>query len=202
MGRRYYIEVTCSDCGAKYQKRKDLLKVWSGKCMSCSRITTGMGSHYITVICKDCGVEYKKRADSTKVWNGRCRSCTSKEVASRPGAKERMSKAAKKLVAELGGIDNRGQKHWNWKGGISSERKSAMAKMKYKNWRTSVFQRDDYTCQICGSRGGELQADHIKPWATYKDKRYDLSNGRTLCKPCHLKTPTWGIKGMLAQMHD
>lgn len=62
----------------------------------------------------------------------------------------------------------------------------------YKNWRTSVFQRDNFTCQECGERGGELNADHIKPFAFFPELRLELSNGRTLCIDCHKKTDTWG----------
>ena len=52
-------------------------------------------------------------------------------------------------------------------------------------WRESVFKRDDYTCQMCKVRGTYLEADHIKPWAFFPDLRFELSNGRTLCRPCH-----------------
>ena len=57
-----------------------------------------------------------------------------------------------------------------------------------KEWREAVFQRDDFTCQMCGIRGTYLEADHIKPWAFFPDLRFELSNGRTLCRPCHDKT--------------
>lgn len=55
----------------------------------------------------------------------------------------------------------------------------------YKEWRKSVFARDDYTCQHCGQVGGELNAHHIKPYAKYKKLRYETSNGLTLCVSCH-----------------
>lgn len=55
-------------------------------------------------------------------------------------------------------------------------------------WRMAVFERDDYTCQICGIRGTYLEADHIKPFAYFPELRFELSNGRTLCRPCHDKT--------------
>ena len=55
----------------------------------------------------------------------------------------------------------------------------------YKKWRTLVFKRDDYTCQHCGIRGGELNAHHVKPFAKYKNLRYDVDNGLTLCVECH-----------------
>lgn len=55
----------------------------------------------------------------------------------------------------------------------------------YKKWRKSVFERDDYTCQICGKKGCELNAHHIKSFSRYPNFRYDVSNGITLCKKCH-----------------
>ena len=61
-----------------------------------------------------------------------------------------------------------------------------------REWRTAIFKRDDYTCQMCGERGGRLQADHIEPVALRPDLRFDLDNGRTLCVPCHKDTPTYG----------
>lgn len=78
-----------------------------------------------------------------------------------------------------------GENHPNWKGGISSERCKAYYSLEYKEWRESVFKRDNYTCQLCGIRGVELNADHIKKWSLYPDLRYDVSNGQTLCTTCH-----------------
>lgn len=65
---------------------------------------------------------------------------------------------------------------------------------KMQDWRIAVFERDNYTCQKCGKRGGYLQADHIKPFAYFPELRTVLSNGRTLCKPCHLETDTYAKK--------
>jgi 5-methylcytosine-specific restriction endonuclease McrA len=52
-------------------------------------------------------------------------------------------------------------------------------------WRKKVFERDNWTCQFCGVRGGRLEADHIKPWAYFEELRFSVTNGRTLCRPCH-----------------
>ena len=55
----------------------------------------------------------------------------------------------------------------------------------YEIWRKEVFARDNYTCQDCGTRGGNLEAHHIKTFLKYKKLRYAVSNGTTLCKLCH-----------------
>lgn len=92
-------------------------------------------------------------------------------------------------------------KHNFWKGGISvftrSERANFQSTFEYKQWRKSVFERDDFTCQICDKRGGWLEADHIKSYAKYPTMRLEVENGRTLCRPCHLKTPNFGNKSLL-----
>jgi hypothetical protein len=55
----------------------------------------------------------------------------------------------------------------------------------YAEWRTSVFERDSYNCADCGQHGGSLQAHHLDAFHWCEEKRYDVSNGVTLCKTCH-----------------
>lgn len=85
----------------------------------------------------------------------------------------------------------RGEHTGNWKGGVTSKNTLIRNSNKYKNWRESVFKRDNYTCQFCGKCGGKIQADHIAPFATYPELRFSLDNGRTLCIDCHKKTPNY-----------
>lgn len=68
------------------------------------------------------------------------------------------------------------------RGGSGAERNMP----EYIEWRSAVYERDGYTCQECGAQG-ELNAHHIKTWASHPELRFDVSNGVTLCKDCHAK---------------
>jgi hypothetical protein len=59
--------------------------------------------------------------------------------------------------------------------------------VEYKQWRNAVFERDNYTCQHCGQKGGKLNAHHIKPFSDYPHLRLEVNNGITLCTECHKK---------------
>jgi len=63
-----------------------------------------------------------------------------------------------------------------------------------REWRIKVFERDSYTCQKCGKKGGRLQAHHIKPYKKHPKLRWDINNGETLCLECHKKTDSYGWK--------
>ena len=93
------------------------------------------------------------------------------------------------------------ENHWNWKGGITT--KDKLERIKFRKYiQKKVFERDNYTCQICDEQGGKLQVDHIQSWAEYVELRFNIENCRTLCQECHyeitFKKPmpqtikTWG----------
>ena len=55
-----------------------------------------------------------------------------------------------------------------------------------------VFERDNYTCQCCGSRSSKnnpikINAHHINNYYSDIDNRYNIDNGITLCEKCHKK---------------
>lgn len=102
---------------------------------------------------------------------------------------KKFSEDHKKKISEA----LKGEKHPNWKGGITPKNVSIRFSPEYKLWRKAVFERDKYTCIWCGSsKSGTLQADHIKPFAYYPEIRFAIDNGRTLCKTCHMTTDTYG----------
>jgi len=77
-------------------------------------------------------------------------------------------------------------KMWDRRGRTFNS-KTRMYDAKLKDWRKDVFERDNWTCQLCGKRGGNIEAHHKKGWAKYPKLRYKLNNGITLCIPCHKK---------------
>jgi len=79
---------------------------------------------------------------------------------------------------------HKGEAHWNWKGGISKINRG----QDYRaiQWRKDVLVRFNFTCQLCGIRGGRLSAHHILGWAKYPEYRYDLENGLCLHYTCHM----------------
>jgi hypothetical protein len=79
----------------------------------------------------------------------------------------------------------RGPDNPAWKGGKTPAIARCRDTLDYKQWRISVFQRDDYTCQICSQRGGPLVAHHIFSYTYYPDLRFLVSNGATICRSCH-----------------
>lgn len=93
-------------------------------------------------------------------------------------------------------LGRRGSLARNWQGGKTAMNTIIRYSTESKQWRQAIFERDDYTCQGCGARSGNgvavvLHADHIKPFAYFPELRFELTNGRTLCRECHKKTPTY-----------
>jgi hypothetical protein len=79
------------------------------------------------------------------------------------------------------------EKHPNWKGGITEENHLARCSVEFKEWRKQVFERDKYTCQNCGDKKKYLHPHHIKDFANHVELRFNVDNGITLCKDCHMK---------------
>lgn len=72
-----------------------------------------------------------------------------------------------------------------WNGGTTLINKKIRASLEYVLWRKSVFERDNYTCQKTGIKGGTLHPHHIKNFAEYPELRFSIDNGITLNKESH-----------------
>lgn len=117
----------------------------------------------------------------------------------------------KKKISEANKGRFVGEKGSNWKGGKTKIQLLIRNSVDYVNWRTSVFERDNYTCVKCGQKGGKLNADHypkyfsdlldefnIKNIVDAKNCKelWSVKNGRTLCLACHKETENYGWKSI------
>jgi len=102
-------------------------------------------------------------------------------------------------------LSHKGSKSYLWKGGITPILKKIRNSTKYNEWRQSIYIRDDFTCQICGEKGGRLNAHHknksfselieevsqnlplmdLYEGAMLYTPFWNMKNGITLCKKCH-----------------
>ena len=194
-----FIERVCVECnktftfkpvfthGYKCWKRKDP-RHCSNKCFKKERVE---------ISCLLCGKKRKVPPSVIEIGSGLycSRKCLSLSNWANPEYR-------KKLIIKHREITMRGEKSPFWKGGLTSKNLLIRGSSEYRQWRKSVFKRDDWTCQWCGERGGNLNADHIKPFCLFPDLRFNIDNGRTLCKPCHLKTDTWGNKALTYNKHE
>ena len=79
-----------------------------------------------------------------------------------------------------------GKNSYSWKGGITSEHDKIRHSEIYNQWRLSIYERDLYKCQKCGSKKNII-AHHIKYFSRYPELRFDKNNGITLCRSCHFE---------------
>lgn len=80
----------------------------------------------------------------------------------------------------------RGEKNPNYNPDRTHEQRTQERKThENTHWRTSVFEKDNYTCQKCNTTGGNLNAHHLNSWHWFEEGRYDTDNGVTLCVGCH-----------------
>lgn len=161
---------------------------------------------YAKGLCRSCYSETIRRRGTCSECGGRtcrvsytiCQPCRNK--IEKPHLGHHHSEDVRKVISEKVAGKLTGNKHPQWKGGITPLNQRIRGSVKYKQWRDEVFKRDDYTCQSCGKRGGDMNADHILPFFAFPKLRLDVNNGRTLCVECHRATKTYGRQVLQFQL--
>lgn len=175
----------CHICNVEFKRPKNpnrVFKYCSTKCMGKDKAKAKRHSEYMSANC----VAWNKGMKGMQPWMN----------ISGLNSGEPWNKGLKGVLKAWNkgkkNIHFTGNKNPNWKGGVTKENEIIRKSIEYKEWRRLVFERDSYTCKHCGdNKGGNLQADHIKPFAYFPELRFDVDNGRTLCKECHKKTDTY-----------
>ena len=149
----------------------------------------------------------KIKTNNARYWLGKKRAPVSQETREKLrlalSGRSRPPEVREKIILNM----PRGKQHHAWAGGRTPLRERIWHSPEYRAWRTAVFKRDNYVCTGCFKQSGVLNADHYPKTLrqilidnkikTTMDARkcrelWDVSNGRTLCLPCHRKTATWG----------
>lgn len=155
--------VECDYCGKKCYKSNHYLE--ENKHYYCSRECSDKGkSKYntITFKCEICGKEKTISKHNYEIH--RHHYCST----------------------ECSNIGNSGENNNRFNPDLTNEEREKGRYIEgYSEWRTKVYERDNYTCQCCGKYGGELNAHHIYGYTEYKNLRIELNNSITLCKNCH-----------------
>lgn len=196
--------IKCKGCGKEFNRGKVANRIFCSKeCVYKNKQKTGFfrnclicgNSFYITSKrqknAKYCSTDCYSESQKKPVYTILCAYCGKEHQRGESYIKWQKIRGVKNNFCSYSCATNfnanRGIKNKNWNGGISRAYKYGYHSVEYKQWHNDVFERDNFTCQICNTRGTYLHAHHIKGFSKYPDLRFTVSNGITLCKKCHME---------------
>lgn len=140
--------------------------LWSCEC-DCGGETTVRGSDLINYHTKSCG-------------------CYCRERASEASKGKVISKEVRKKISESRKGKHCGEEHHNYNPNLTNkDRQDRRDQSGYKEFRSAVYERDYYMCQICGNVGKRLEMHHIESYRSNPELSMDFGNVVTLCEDCH-----------------
>lgn len=136
--------------------------------------------------------KYKIGSSVSALWETRRKGRTYEEIFGEQKAKAmkekmRLAKLGRKMPWNKG-YQKEAHPRWIKDRTLVLEKHRLRGTHQWKEWRRAVFERDGYICQSCAILGGYLEPHHIEPLRFSMGKIFDLTNGITLCRPCHIKT--------------
>lgn len=169
-----FTKVVCLHCGIEFKTR---VREKSREIKYCSKKCYGL-SIAIIKKCETCGKDYYNYQNE-RFCSMKC-SGISRAGVPLSGPHREALKGQR--------LHTRGENSHRWKGGCKSRQRS---RHEYVEWRTAVYKRDGYSCVDCGKKSSKglaiyLEAHHIKHWAKHIGLRFEVENGVTLCKQCHI----------------
>lgn len=134
------------------------------------------------ITCKTCGVKFSRPSWRNAIYcSKKCKPAWNKGfkglgicVANRKGVKLSDETKRKISLAQAHRINPNASED-------RRERKST----EFKNWRKEVFERDGYLCRSCQEKKKIIHPHHLLSFAKYKEDRFNVDNGITLCEDCH-----------------
>jgi 5-methylcytosine-specific restriction protein A len=166
---RKYIVLFCDVCNGEYKQQERVYKKskWKNRCKK----------HRMNIektYCVDCGIEIYKGSTRCKKCYGKQRKKEEKHCID---CRTIIHKSATRCLC----CHNKKQDK-----GLSKERTKFNNSKKWRDVRVMCFERDNYTCSVCGVRGGVvLNAHHIVRYVDSIELRLNLDNLVTVCESCH-----------------
>ncbi len=78
-----------------------------------------------------------------------------------------------------------GKNNCNYNPNLTAEDRDRERSRENKAWAKAVKEKDNYTCQVCGKRGGTMNSHHLYNYSKFPEFRTELKNGKCLCRSCH-----------------
>lgn len=199
------ISLECKECHEikpieEFGERKYGKDGVSTKCKQC----TNKNSKRYTLICEECGSSFSSASRKRKYCSTQCSNkahdkkqyvscewCKTIFPIKQCNLKKNEHHFCSKECHHKWQSENtpKGENHPNWNPNLTEEeRNNGRNTWENNEWKSRVFERDNYQCQCCGDdRGGNLEAHHKNCYSDFKDQRCEVDNGITLCKKCHAK---------------
>lgn len=168
-------------CGKEFETTGKDIRFGRTRSCGCSRIKNLTGKTFgkLTVIEK---LDKNKHGNFTWKCLCNCGNYTNVSGGSLTGG---TTNSCGCLVKEINSESCRkraGKKHYNWNPNLKDADRERRRNITISK---SVMDRDEYTCNVCKKRGGDLVAHHLNGYHWSKKERYNLDNCITLCKKCH-----------------
>lgn len=183
----------CLICHTTYRRHNKFSKKQWQDSRFCSRQCFSKSTKTrIRRICLNCNNQFSWKDSPSRIKSLRGKYCSLQCYFN--NKKGQKSNSSTKFIK--GDLRITGKNNFNWKGGVISINEKIRKSFEYEEWRKAVIERDFYTCQHCKKAGNYLEVDHIKPFSLFPELRLEISNGRTLCHSCHMKTYSYMNKYM------
>lgn len=191
--KRYFYRATCNDCGAdRGYKRNSVLNA-NALCRSCSQKGVNDIENYPNVNFDDFIINTKSKSYKTT-----CIECFKDKgyIRKKDALKPCLSCAAKirhnmmcPLIRDKAKVKisctQRNIEVKDFKDFTTPENEKERNKFKSSTARDTCFQNADYTCDLFGIKGRELNAHHLESWDKNEEGRFELDNLVCLSEPAH-----------------
>lgn len=156
--KRKQVEKVCPGCGETFFAFNYLKDAQK----ACSQVCAGkLRRTKVKRACQNCGKEFLKNPSQFNYFKGAGKYC-SRECSYAGTVKAHADKP-------------------------SSDRWGRTKLKADREWREAVREKDNHTCQRCGTQDPYIHAHHVAPRSRRPDLKYEISNGKCLCNSCH----TW-----------